>query len=169
MTHCTLPARGLGAQEAGVRNPHASGLPDCFPGAHQGGSSLVEVLAALAITAAVMAAAAGISQRVGTAMTTSAGRNRQVKALFYAATEVRRTGTASPVVEGYPVSVSRRAAVWGSDAVLVYRTPNSSCQGDCNPDPQSVVGSSSVFTVTVGTVSPQERPVSLLAFTTVQQ
>lgn len=162
MAHCNRAARTSGV---GSFNP---ALPGCLPGGRESGSSLVEVLAAIAITAAVMAAAASIFQRLGTAMTASVGRNRQVKALFYAATEVRRTGAASQVVEGYPVSFSRRAAVWGTDAVLVYRTPNSSCQGDCNPDVDSVVGSSSVFTVTVGTLSPQERPVSLFGFTTVQ-
>lgn len=125
----------------------------------QDGASLIEALAALVVIVLVTVAAAGLFQRAGTAMAWSAARGRQVNALYQAATEARSSGSVSSPIEGYPVTLSSRAASWGSDAVLTFRDPNPSCQGDCDPDPASVVSSSSFLTVTVGTVSPQEKSV----------
>jgi len=127
------------------------------------------VLAALAITAAVMAAAAGIFQRAGTALTLSLSHSRQVKALNHGASEARRTGGGPSQIEGYQIGYSATAASWGTDAILAFRTPNTACQGDCDPDPAGVVNASSVITVTVGAARPNERPVSLTVFRPAQQ
>lgn len=135
----------------------------------QEGSSLVEVLAALAITAAVMAAAAGIFQRAGTAITSSLSHNRQVKAANHAATEARRSGSGPSQIEGYPVSYTSTGASWGTDAVLYLAVPNDSCQGTCDPDPAAVVNNASRLTVTVGTTRPDQRPVSVVVLRPPQQ
>lgn len=142
--------------------------PGRCPKRREAGSSLVEVLAAIAITAAVMVAATGIFQRAGSAITLSLAHNRQVKALNHGASEARRSGTGPSQIEGYQISYASRTASWGTDAVLTFRVPNSSCQGDCDPDPAGAVNASSVVTVTAEAARSDERPVSLTVFRAAQ-
>jgi len=134
------------------------------PNPGQAGASLVEALVAVLILALVAAAAVELFQKSGAVLVISLRQDRQVKALNYAATEARATGSAPAEVEGYQISTSRRNGVAGVDARIAVHVTNSACQGDCNPDPLDAVRNASFITVTADPGFQGGRPRSLTVF-----